>query len=443
MLRIFSFLLVCSLFLFSPAWAGPGTLLWEDQVNTSNSAATTIVARGHLIFTTGYAAVGPNSYDYMLRVYDGSTGELLWSDSGAGIFSTTAQAGGRVFAAGTNISGPNGTRPGFFMRAYNANKGTFLWQVGNATDVVVGLAATDTTVYVVGWTIPQVEFLIRAYAANTGAVLWENKVPGQGFSIAVGGSRVFTSGRDATNGFLLSAHNAKTGTLLWQHDTPEYLPGLATNGERVFAAGSTGSASYNGHWLVRAYDAPTGTVLWEDIQSNLAPPGICNLPFDNPPIPCNDVALEVDPNAGRLFAMGLSQNEETGGTGVVVRAYQTATGTLLWDDSRLSTLVVPQVIGVHAEGSQAFAIARDGNGYRGSETVPDFWLRAYDAQTGAVNWEEQLTGWSSAFTVKLGRVFVAGSLGPEPESSLLIQAFEAGGIRPLDKYRRVAQDSSP
>lgn len=439
MVRILPFALACSFLLFSSAWGGskqsstPGALVWQDQGSAPNSGGGSIVASGKLILATGWTDVdvSSGSYNYTLRAYLGSTGELVWSDSGVGLFNTSAQAGGRVFAAGTNIIGPDNTRPGFFMRAYNANKGTFLWQVGNTTDVVVGLAATETTVYVVGWTIPQVEFLVRAYAANTGTVLWENQVPGQGFSIAVAGNRVFTSGRDATNGFLLSAYNAQTGTLLWQHDTPEYLPGLATNGQRVFAAGSTGSAPYNGHWLVRAYDAPTGTVLWEDIESNLAPPGICNLPFDNPPIPCNDVALEVDPYAGRLFAMGLSQNEAYGGTAVVIRAYQANTGTLLWNDSRLSTLAVPQIVGIHAQGSQVFAISRNGNGYGGSNAAPDFSLRAYNAQTGAVNWEDQLTtAWPSGLTVNSGLVFTVGSVGSWPEQFLEIQAFDAGRYAP-------------
>ena len=410
------FLLGCSLLLSPPAWGGAGDLLWEDEVVASpNSVALTIAAQDGRVFAAGEVRLDVDTFDFLLRAYEAKTGELLWSDRGTGLFSGVAAAAGRVFANGTNVVGPNHTRPGFFLRAYKGNQGQLLWET-SGSDSLWSIAATKSTLFVVGSN--QNEFLVRAYAANTGVILWEDRVQGQGLFIAEANDRVIAGGRSATNDFLLRAYDGRTGALLWEDETINVLFAVASDGRRVFAAGSTDS--FLSDWLVRTYDATDDTLLWEDLAGDLAPDQICRPPRD--PVPCNDIAFATDPGAGRLFMAGTSQNPATGGTGTVIRAYKAETGALVWEDRRTSTLAVPQIIGIQAQGRQVFTVTRCCQGF---DRTLDFRLRAYDAKTGVVDWEDQISGFPLDLTVESGRVFTAGGAGPDPESSFLIRAYDA------------------
>ena len=224
--------------------------------------------------------------------------------------------------------------------------------------------------------------------------------------LAKEGDRIFAAGSGPNhNGpsinpyLIVRAYDAETGTLLWQTGRidgfNETLAGLGVEEGRVFAAG-TARPGYNRccwSYVVRAYDAATGSVLWEDRLARNCDPGPC-------PTASEASSLAVD--GGRVFVGGYRCEGPYGPCPSRLRTYAAATGDLLWEADLASSYPAQGGVVVVAKAGQVIAASR-------SILEPlVVTLRAYDAVSGGLRWEDTLSdGRLSVLTAGPRRVFVA------------------------------------
>jgi glucose dehydrogenase len=310
-------------------------------------------------------------------------GALLWEDSldpagGQDLGLDVAARGRRVLTAGS-ITLADGAGA-FVVRSYDAATGQLIWQDqddrGQGNDLAYGVVATRDAAFGVGAVRDpdDADWLVRAYEPDTGAVLWQDQFDKAG-----------------NNDFALDA---------------------AVEGGRLFVGGITLNPTvdprfpFNFNWHVRAYEATTGALLWQQ-ETDLAGG--------------NDQSLRLAAGHERVVAVGNVQTT-AGHLDFHVRAYDAATGALVWSDQVDGEGGDDNALGVAVEGRRVYAAGTVG---------ADFFLRAYNARTGAVLWEERLDlggGPDLARTVAArgGRVFAAGR-GTNAAGNLdfLVRAYDA------------------
>lgn len=350
------------------ASASPSELLWEDRFDTAGSidVATAIVSDARRVYAAGYGVNAAGNFDFLVRTYSAKTGDVLWRDEfdmagGDDAASSIATDGTHIFAAG-RVASP-GEDPDLLIRAYMARSGDFLWEdvfdVAGGFDEALAVAADGRQVLVAGGgtnAAGNFDFLVRAYDGRSGALLWRDQVD-------VAGS----------------------------HDVAE---AIATDGRRVFAAGGVTNALGDLDLAVRAYDARTGIGLWND-QFDAAGG--------------SDAAKAIATDGTQVLVAGFATSA-TGGGDFLVRAYESKTGAIRWEDQ----------VDKSGGGDTALAAATShGRAYvTGFATSAagdfDFLVRAYDARTGESSWEDQFDAMGrddQAFAISSDgrRVFVAGA----------------------------------
>ncbi len=261
--------------------------------------------------------------------------------------------------------------------------------------------------------------------SNPGDLLWEDRfgarVFEQAFSVAADHGRVFVAGwtgfprpGDARD-FLVRSYDARTGELLWQDQvnrgSSDFAAGVVTEGKQVFVSGRAGSFS-NQDWLVRAYDGESGTLLWEDRFDRSGG-------ADGP----RPDALAV--SEGRLFVVGMADNFDVW----VLRAYDTATGQLIWQDQRpAAQFGFANDESVVAVKGRVFVAGF----FDTTNTSSDLLIRGHDAATGTLLWQHRTQGPLSDLSTMRGlasdgkHVFAAGSIAnASGKNVFLVQAYDA------------------
>lgn len=291
-----------------------------------------------LLYAAGRAQEGDFTTAWFVRAYNAKTGALVWQNvfhaSSFDDALTIAVHGGRVFASGYTLDAPSRLRH-FTVRAYDARRGTLLWQdllpggTPGGGDVAVQVVAEGNLVLAAGviTNATGYHFAVRAYEAGTGRLRWADVVDkGSGFdvarSIALHGGRAFVIGQGGAVcsfdecDWLIRTYNQETGALLWEkqvdrthHDDQPNVVLACAN--RVVVAGGAGTDSDEpfSDWWVQVYTAERGTLVWENL---LPTPATFAFP----------VGLAVTGN--RLFVTG-STLDLAGGTqngDYIVRAYQ-------------------------------------------------------------------------------------------------------------------------
>jgi outer membrane protein assembly factor BamB len=187
---------------------------------------------------------------------------------------------------------------------------------------------------------------------------------------------------------------------------------------RVFVGGWTTSGDFqNRHFvfLVRAYDGKSGTVLWQDL-------------FDYAGI--GGAALSIVVEGQRVFAAGWVVNDVFKGEDLFLRAYDAASGRVLWQD-RLDT----------GFGDEArVAVAADGRVYVGGTVNTEFVVggayegivRSYRARNGRLVWEADDIRFPLVDILGLavggGRVFAVGGAKGVPSPGLPSSDFFAAAV---------------
>ena len=314
-----------------------------------------------------------------------------------------------------------------------------LWQrkltIGAPTETDPSIAVDASAVYVAGAVerspgiyAVDTDMVLSAYDPAAGNLLWREHfdIPdheefvrgiaaGRGL-VVVGGAS--TDLEETDFAWIVRAHDARTGALRWSDQAApgpgaELVQGIAIGGGRVFAAGSARKANGRAHWLVRAYDAADGHVIWEEQPE-----------FGGP----FEFATRVAFAAGRVVAIGLGGPR--GNHDWVVRAYDAATGRVLWQErlDAFGSLDLPITLALR--GRHLF-VGGSSVRARNPDTTIDFdWLvRSYDPATGAVRWQDRfdLAGrqdFVSSLAASSTGVFVAGSsTSAAMHSNFLIRAY--------------------
>jgi outer membrane protein assembly factor BamB len=259
-----------------------------------------------------------------------------------------------------------------------------------------------------------------------GDLLWEDRLDvsafEQAFAVAGLKDQVFVSGFVSNANFLrdfvIRAYDARTGALQWQDrvnkGSDDFASGVLADKGRVFVSGTAfGARRYD--WLVRAYDAGTGRRLWENV-------------FDLARRDDFSRGEAIAVGDGLLFLGGFATNAQ-GNQDWIVRAYDGASGALVWQDQR--------DVGGFSDGvrSLVFHAGRlfvGGWGFTASSE--DIFVRAYDARTGTLLWQRNTPGapgfdltFARRVRVHGDRVFVGADLVTDQLALRpLVQAYDAG-----------------
>ena len=189
------------------------------------------------------------------------------------------------------------------------------------------------------------------------------------------------------------------GTLLWQ-DRLDVATGFDTANSsalakrQLFVAGAVTNAGGNSDWLVRAYDRKTGALLWQDQLDRAGR---------------RDAAVAVVADRGLVFASGYVTNA-SGNRDLMVRAYEARTGTLRWENQfdRAGRRDEPDRLNLAVADGRVLVGGRAAK----SDGTADWFVRAYDTQTGFLLWQDFFDGGNFDHNVALaidsGRVYASG-----------------------------------
>ena len=332
---------------------------------------------------------------------------------------STVVYGDAVFVAGhtTDAAGKTGR----LVRAYDYRSGRLHWEdrhtASDRRDSVLAIAAELEGVFTAGSTTDRNGMpgaLVRAYDRQTGRVLWEDVHPptSGNSSITVKFGRVFVAGgvtvgvsSSSRNVAVVWAYDAATGKLLWQDLDGEVgfrvsTPAITTDGLRVYTLRPD---NVDGG-LIRAYDVATGELLWQTVRS---------VPNE---LSSGAMTWMVAQQTRVFVAGAVYLDRDPFSADLLVGAYDTSTGRLLWED-RVDVGENDEANGIAASANGVFVTGSVGNGSDdfGPQNL-DFFVRGYDAETGRVRWTDRIdSGIIDAglvIAVKGDRAFAAGPLGP-------------------------------
>jgi outer membrane protein assembly factor BamB len=436
--------ILCAVFLLSPPVHvyAQAPLLWELQEDiqggTDMARAITLSGRSAVVVGNGGVPLeGTDESDFVIQALGRANGAVQWTDQAflstgsiEPLYVTSRK--NRAYAVGT-LREPGDVRSAFLVRAYAVPTGTMLWEnvwhasAGVDQDHPTGILATPTQVVVVGYganaTNDALAALVRAYDPRTGAVLWEDRAGSTGVdviarTIAANRDQVFVAGTvspvgDASSGDLfVRAYDASSGDLNWEISQPGIVPAtMQLASGRLLVAGAAGSFTY-----LAAFSARTGASLWDDMLPT--PGGIL------------DIAV-----AGSRIAAAISS-----GTGFAVRAYSLRTGDLEWEvPPTISAGFFENVAAIVLNENTVYAAGSAGEFFVNSE----FLVRAYDAADGSLLWDDRshASTETAAVDIALGkfRLFVAGyTFDSSTGTDFLIRAYDARSDT-TDSHRKEPQ----
>jgi hypothetical protein len=274
--------------------------------------------------------------------------------------------------------------------------------------------------------------LLAGLVSAAASLLWEDTVDFAGqddtaAAMALAGPRVITAGTVRTalgvQSFYVRAADALDGTFRWD-DRVEFAGGplratdVAVSGPRAFVVGQ-GDGAAGDYELVRAYDWRTGTLLWDDEWSVLG-----NIGFP-PTVTSSGDRVFVATNRPALTGLGRN---------MLVKAYDAGTGALLWEDlfNRGGDDFTTEVV---ASGALVFVA-----GAASAAPFPvqsDFAVRALDAATGAMIWQdfydfEGEVDQARGIVVSQNRVYAVGfGRHADLDDDIIVRAYDAGTGVPL------------
>lgn len=362
------------------------------------------------------------TFDVVVDAYDGASGAHVWRnqydsgvDEAAGMWvarppqdgadlrnDLVKAEGGRVFVGGMVCGYPQFCNPnGYFndstLHAFDADTGVLLWHVqnhnpGTADSGTMALEVAGGRVFIGAYGV------VYAYDAVSGKELWNVAVDNQVSGLEYRNGRLFV-GFDASNFFtpaLVQALDPSTGATLWENDDP--LPGgaapvwdIATDKTALYGVGYRAGDTYE----LRAFDLASGKVLWR-------------YPASNTEVPTYGYGVGVATGIGRVFTAGFTDptNHPSEGTHFLVRAHSAVNGNLLWQDELQFGQSSAAYSVAYLSGAGRRYLKGDDAPHGGDRLPPGLvvvagyglnafddgvaLLRAYNAVTGALAWEQSL-----------------------------------------------------
>ena len=356
-----------------------------------------------------------------------AAGEVLWStardqDLGADDTNAVAVKGKRVLVAGRSDDRLGAEQRQATLHAFDAKTGAELWghQLEHVqTSEAIALAISGSRAFVAleaenaDTTGSGPDWMVTAHEVKSGLTLWEDIVPNGGeervAALAAKGSRVFAGGEvenrvDPQSGrdWHLRAVSAKSRALLWEDTVDSALltdrvTAIAVNGKRVVAVGVSNGAvaeGSGGDWMIRALDGKKGTLLWSDVHDGAL---------------AGDTPRDVGSTARTTVVVGRSTDAvDVGSEGDwLIRAYDTKTGALLWDDVADFAGGADQARRV-AVGKKQVIVVGEATNAVAADSGDDAVVRGYDTKTGALLWENIVDGGNGS-TDRAEHVLFAGN----------------------------------
>jgi outer membrane protein assembly factor BamB len=270
--------------IFAVGWAGKGLvrayhvrdgkLLWEDGSEDAFTTWHTVVADNKRVFVGGQMSPSEGLLGkVILRAHDVKTGTILWENkwnelsylAGA---KALARQGRRIAVVGTVLN--KAGEWDFAVRVYHATTGQLLWEdmrdsVGdddNLADAARAVAMYGNRLFAAG-TMDN-DFAVRGYDLRSGALLWENRFSSGSIDsandIRVRNGQVFTAGFTdlfLNQKYLVRALNAHDGLTLWEDlvegEGNEHASAIGAYANRVYVSGALYSMSTGRDFTVRAY----------------------------------------------------------------------------------------------------------------------------------------------------------------------------------------------
>jgi hypothetical protein len=449
------------------ALAVAGNVPWTDAFDATLEAdqANVVAVKGRRVVVAGRSddLAGGGAEQALVRALDAKTGAELWTHRLEHVTSSEAQAiaisGSRAFVA-LEAENADAFASGddWMVAAHSLKDGATLWESilpSTGDEQVVAIAAKGSRVFAGGEAENLVstgedplvpasgrDWLVRALSAKKGSVLWEDRVDSAALtdrvvSLAVSGRRVVAAGvsndaaAEGSDGdWLVRALDAKKGNLLWESivdgggaDTPRHV---AISGRTTVVVGRSTDAvgvATGDDWLVHAYDTKTGDLLWDDAVD-----------FEMG----DDQPRHVAAGKKQVIVAGWATNavDASSDEDLVVRAYDTKTGDLLWDDlfdgaagiERAEQVVHAGKVVLVGGRSQRLVAVDSGS---------DWVVRAYDPGTGNLLWDDvydaalandRVSSTRGGLAVSGKRAFAVGRaanlVDPESSRDWLVRAYD-------------------
>jgi hypothetical protein len=364
---VFSLLLSFVAVLPSNATAVPdGSLLWQVRFFGGNGPTAHVAVSGNGVFVAGKApAVVGGETGWLVTAYDAGTGAVRWHNAYSGPdpiennASTIAISHGLVIVGG--FASASRVNDVAMIRVYDQFNGALRWQ--DRFDY----AAPKSTIY---QSFAGINWVVSGDETGQPPLIY---AVGRGLEV------------DGSTAWFVRAYNEGTGALLWAslfHDSYfDDAISAAFNNGRLYVSGFTFDiATKLRHFTVRAYDARSGSVLWED-----------QVPGGQRGFFGSDIAEQVVADGNRVIAAG--EISDDNGFHFAVRAYDAATGSLIWND----------LVNDTGDGLALNAALANGNAYvvgLGGAACNFFTLtsncdgliRAYDENAGTLLWSKQVDG---------------------------------------------------
>ena len=359
----------------------PGAVLWEDEFGIVEIAAS-----DGLVAAVGTIPNGAGGRTSVVRVYAAANGKLLWQQTVSAEF--VVIDGSTVVVAGAGA-----------VRAFDAKQGRLKWS-DSPPFAVTQLYRDEDTTLAAAMSDDGTSIRIRAYHTKRGTVLVGDRVLSLGgpfFTVTTfSRGKMFTGtvGQAELDGFpvhpcKVTAHSITTGEVLWETTQPVAPPSPTTyfctplviraDRERVILGGA---GHFGDEFMAQAYDANTGAFLWEHLSGI----GTC----------CFDAVVAIDVEKQSVFAAGWTANpfsQSSASVDFVIHALSLDTGLLRWE-ARSPGADCSAPFGrcfAHARLVVADSDTVYGAGFNGEPSIPipgSGFLRAYNAKTGELRWQD-------------------------------------------------------
>lgn len=345
--------------------------LWQDQFGEliQYESASGVATLGDQVFVSGWLDNENYEYYWIIRAYNGSTGNIIWEDqylaNSEPERGAIAADDNRLFVGGSHVVS---NQYNWLIRAYDTQNGSLLWQddydLANGNDVASAVLIENDQLFVAG-------------SGNNGA-----------------------EGSD----WVIRSYNPTDGTLLWQDQygiagARLYISQIAVQGNQLFVAGNVSYSFSSQDWLIRVYDTDTGFMLWQN-QFDLAGS------YDS----ISSIAV-----ANNLVIIAGGGRNENGDSDWLVRAYDRSNGSLQWHDQLDVAGDSDGATAITTQG-RAVLVAGSGDTVPGAFSGSDAIIRIYDMADGALLWEDYSDYAGSYDTyrhiaVHKGQIIVAGPTG--------------------------------
>ncbi len=244
---------------------------------------------------------------------------------------------------------------------------------------------------------------LSAAEVPDGSLLWQVRFfggNGPTAHVAVSGNRVFVAGKapavvGGKTGWLVTAYDSGTGAVLWHNafsgpDPIENTASTITVSHGLVIVGGFASATpVNDVAMIRVYDQFNGALRWQDRFDYAAPKSTISQTFAG----INWVVSgDETGQPPRVYAVGRGL-EADGSTAWFVRAYNEGTGALLWSNLFHDSYYDDAVSAAFNDGR----LYVSGFTFDIATRLRHFTVRAYDARSGSVLWEDQVPGGLQGF----------------------------------------------